>query len=261
MPSTDVAERLQEMAKECIAQWSQKPSDTCDSVVFLARLAEGKRREGVSKAFFDHIFHILSNMTCWDASEKIQPWKFIVKYETTLDALEKDFSELSKSTHSVKPSITCSAKGNDAVLRVSYEEKAPLQVGIGPYATVSVILEKRCETGQYLKKDANFSKILVEARKTFVFREHFDWQYTFIQRFREPYFETSDLMKDVAAKDLTFRDPPSCFVEISCDGITKTDDSAYFADSFLCKISDLLPGGWRMAPFHIKSSSSSEKSR
>lgn len=253
MASTDLVERLQRKARDCIHQWKQKPSANCDAVVFRACMVEGKRKEGVSKQFFEHILALLSSMTCWDASEQDQPWKYTVIYETALESLEKDVTELARSKDSVKAAIFCDAKGSNAVLRLSYQDEPPLQVGIGPYATVLVALEKRSESGQYLKKDANFSKMVVEARKTFTFHEHFDWEYTLILRYREPYFATNDLMTDVEAKDLTFRDPPRCFVEIACHHLKSTDDYAYFADSFLCKISDLLPMGWRMASFHVKS--------
>jgi hypothetical protein len=260
MASTDVAERLRDVALECIRQWNQKQSADCDAVVFRTRFLEGQLKEGVTKQMFDHMLLTVSRMTCWDPSEASQPWKYVVEYDVALDALERDVAEWAKTKRTVKSTVECDAKGNNAVLRLSYTEQPQLLVGIGPFATIQVSLEKQCDSGQYLKKDTHFSKIVVEARKTFTFSEHFDWEYTFVLRFREPYVETSDLMEDLDAKDLTFRDPPRCFVELSCRGTKATLDHAYFADSFLCKVSDLLPGAWQMAPFHVRSSSSSSSS-
>lgn len=253
MAATDVIERLRDVAQDCIRQWNQKPSDDCDAVVFRTRFAEGQRKEGVDKPTFDHMLRTVSSMTCWDPAEASQPWNYVVAYAVSLDALERDVADWAKTKHTVQTSVVCDAKGNNAVLRMAYTDQPPLKVGIGPFATVEVALEKRCDSGQYLKKDTQFSKIVVEARKTFTFSEHFDWEYTFVLRFREPYVETTDLMEDLDAKDLTFRDPPTCFVELACRGTKATLDHDYFADSFLCKISDLLPGAWRMAPFLIKS--------
>ncbi len=252
MASTEVVERLRDVAQACIGQWSQKPSSDCDVALFLARFVEGPRKEGVSKKVFDHMLHTVSHMTCWNSAESSQLWKYVVVYDVSLTALERDVDEWAKAKHAVKATVECDARGDNAVLRLSYADEPPLKLGIGPFAAVQVVLEKRCDRGQYLKKDTQFTKIVVEARKTFTFSEHFEWEYAFVLRFREPYVETTDLMKDVDAKDLTFRDPPSCFVELSCRQAKATLDHNYFADSFLCKMTDLLPGAWRMASLHIK---------
>lgn len=244
---------VQNVAKACIEQWSAKASDAHDRAGFRASFAEGKRKDGVSKELFEHMFECLARMNCWDPAEAADPWRYFVRYEMQPDALEKDVAGLCKRKHAVRIQLECDSKGNDAGLCVVYEDAPPVQLGVGPYATVNVAIERQCAARNYIRKGSQFSKVLIEARKTFTFKEHYDWQYTFILRYREPYYETQDLITDISAKDMTFRDPPLCLVQISCDAIKTTTDHAYFADSFLCKVSDLLPHDWKLVPMHVKS--------
>lgn len=246
-----VEQKIRLIAKSCIDEWSSKATETCDTVVFKASFAEGKRKEGVSKELFEHMFKCLAAMTCWDPEQAREPWQYHVIYDIQAEALEKDVTALCKHKVGFSAKLECDAKGNDAQLRISYMDESPVKVGVGHYAAIEVAIERQSTTRNYIKKDADFTKILVEARKTFTFKEHYDWHYTFILRYREPYYETQDLMADISEKDMTFRDPPMCLVQISSDTVKTTTDSNYFADSFLCKITDLLPHEWKMVPLHL----------
>lgn len=249
-----VERHMRNVAKRCLDEWSLKTSELCDNVVFKASFNEGKRRQGMSKELFDHMYACLASMQCWDPQELAKPWTFHVVYELQPEALEKDVTPLrNRATGGlVQTILTCDDKGNEAQLLVTYQETPPLLVNVGQHLTIQVNVDKQMTTKNYLKPDTNFTKVTVEAKKTFTFKEHFDWQYTFSLKYREPYHVTEDLMKDVTNKDVTFCDPPLCMFELSCNGMKDVPDHTYFADSFLCKVMDMLPRPWRMIPFQVK---------
>lgn len=256
--AADVSTEMRDVAQKCMTEWSTKPSDLCHNVIFKGVFTEGKRKYGVSKELFDHMYQTLSNMQCWDPREVALPWKHHIVYEIQPDALEKDDVRTLQSqshVHHVQTTLKCDAKGNEAALLVSYQDTPSLKLGIGPHVTVHVNIEKQLASKHYIKKDASFTKIIVESSKTFTFKEHFEWTYTFILRYREPYYKNEDLKsQDAIDKDMVFCDPPVCAFELSCSGINTLTDHGYFADSFLCKITDLLPRPWKMIPLHVKRS-------
>lgn len=251
--AADVSTEMRQVAKQCIDEWSQKPSDLCHKVVFKSVFTEGKNKLGMSKELFDHMFQTLSNMQCWDPVEKSSPWKYNVVYELTSDSLEKDDVRILQSQKSnVQTTLSCDTKGNEATMLVTYQDNPSLKLGVGPHVTIHVHMEKQLVSKQYIKKDAAFAKITVESSKTFTYKEHFEWKYTFTLKYREPYYKNEDLVsQDAIDKDMTFCDPPVCVFELSCEGLDTLTDHGYFADSFLCKISDLLPRPWRMIPMHV----------
>ena len=250
--SISVEKTIGELAHTCMREWSAKATDIGSHLVFNAALMEGNRREGVSRDLFTHLWTALSSMTCWEAAELEKPWTSHVTYEIPHDMLEKSVHDLRRNAHALRATLECDSQGNDAEQIVTYLETPPLRLGVGQHASIEVSLERRCKTRNYVKKEATFHKISVEVKKTLTFKEHFDWHYTFTLKYREPYHKTHDLMTDVAEKDMTFCDPPVCFFEISCDGLKDTDDHGYFADSFLCKVTDVLPPRWKAAPLHVK---------
>lgn len=252
MTSTlEVQKGIHEVASACTMHWKQRGPDTSTST-FKAFFVEGKRRQGISQKLFNHVLNVLSAMTCWTEEERQQEWTYYVVYEVPQHVVEGSNDDL-KDRKDLRTTIECTAKGNHSALRVSYLDKPPLTINIGPYAALHIVAEKGCNTGQYIAKNATFSKMLVEARKTFTFHEHFDWQYTLTLRYCEPYYETAELVKDVVDKDLFFRDPPTCLFDVSCRGAKDTQDATYFTDSFLCKVMDLLPAPWRMATLNVRS--------
>lgn len=249
-----VEQRVRDVAKSCIDEWTQTSGGSGGgegSLLFKANFCEGKRKDGVSKELFEYMYGCLSGMTCWDASQVAEPWQYYVIYDVPSEALEKDVTDLSKRKVGLSAQLECDAKGNNAQLRISYSDAPPVKLGVGFHATINVASEMQCAERNYVKKGTQFSRVVVESRKTFTFKEHYDWHYTFILRYREPYYDTQDLMSDVSEKDMTFRDPPVCLVQITCNAVKSTSDHQYFADSFLCKISDLLPPKWKMVPFHV----------
>lgn len=250
-----VERRMRNIAKKCIDEWGAKTSEICDNVVLKASFNEGRQRQGMSKQLFDHIFSCLASMQCWDPKQLAEPWTFRAVYELQPEALEKDVTPLrNRATGGkVQTSLYCDDKGNGAQLLVTYQENPPLDIGVGQHLTVQVNIDKQMTTKNYLKPDAQFTKVTVEARKTFTYKEHFDWHYTFSMKYREPYYDTEDLMKDITNKDVTFCDPPLCMFELTCDGMKDVSDPNYLTDSFLCKVMDLLPRPWRMIPFQVKS--------
>lgn len=246
------------MAKTCIDEWSTKPAgEGSGRTVFKASLTEGKRKEGISMNLLQHVWTLLSSMPCWDADEVAKPWTQHVTYDIPPTFLEKDVPALH---HDLSTTLQCDAKGNDAQLVVAYQPSPPLQLGIGPtFGHIDVRLEHECALRNYLKSDATFHKISVDVKKTLTFREHFDWEYTFVLRYREPYHELQlhdpdDHYNDNIDKDFIFRDPPLCFFEISCHGLKQATDHLYFADSFLCKMTDVLPPAWKTTPLYVKQS-------
>ena len=250
--SISVGKRVGDIAEACIREWTTKASETCSHVVFKAALMEGNRKEGVSKEMFEHIWATLSGMPCWDSDEVNAPWTSHVTYDVPPDMLEKSVTDLRRQSHCMRTTLECDAHGNDAEQVVTYLDVPPLRLGIATHAAIQVYLERRCSTRNYVKKEANFNKISVDVKKTLTFKEHYDWQYAFTLRYREPYHKTHDLMNNVEDKDMIFRDPPVCLFEISCAGIKDTHDHQYFTDSFLCKMTDVLPPTWRSIPLHVK---------
>ena len=250
--SLSVEKCVGNMAEECIREWTAKSSEQCAKVLFKAALNEGNRREGVSMDMFNHIWSALSVMPCWKDGEVEAPWTNPVIYDVPPNMLEKDVEDLRKESYVLSTTMQCDDQGNDAEQLVTYLKNAPLHLGIAKHATIDVCIERQCGIRNYIKKEANFTKITMDVTKTLTFHEHFDWEYTFTLRYREPYFNTHDLMEDVADKDMIFRDPPVCLFHISCAGIKSADDHAYFADSLLCKVMDILPPPWRSIPIHVK---------
>ena len=252
--SISVEKCVGDLAEECIREWTTKSSDQCGKVLFRAALAEGNRREGISIDMFNHIWSALSVMPCWKDGEVDAPWKNTVIYDVPPNMLEKDVEDLRKKSHVLRTTLQCDDQGNDAEQLVTYLTAPPLNLGIGKHATIDVCIERQCGERNYIKKEANFSKIIIDVTKKLTFHEHFDWEYEFTLRYREPYFNTHDLMdmEDVVDKEMVFRDPPVCLFYISCTGVKNTHDSAYFADSFLCKVMDILPPAWRSIPIHVK---------
>ena len=248
--ASDAARRqLGLVAEASIQQWQRERQPT-EAFVLRARLLEGRRKEGVSREHFEHMFGVLSSMTCWDAAEAERPWEHHVVYEVQPEALERDVTDLRARYTDIRATLACDTKGNEANLALAYHDPAlpRARLEVGTAAAIEVSCETVCTSRTYLKKEAQFAKITVESRKTFTFREHFDWQYTFILRSREPYYDNQDLMANVTEKDMTFCDPPLCMFEITCDGLKDTTDHMYLADSLLCKITDLLAPAWRGLP-------------
>lgn len=241
------------MAQECIHEWTTQSTDhTSVQVVFKASFVEEKHREGVSRGLFDHIWSALSKMNCWEDGEVNKPWKSTVVYDVPPNMLEHNVEDLRKECHVMRTLLQCDDHGNDTEQIVSYLKEPPLSLGIAKHASIDLSIERRCGARNYIKKEANFLRISMDVSKRLVFKEHYDWHYDFILRYREPYFKTHDLMEDVADKDIIFRDPPVCLFEISCAGVKNTHDDAYFTDSFLCKVMDILPPEWRSIPLHVK---------
>lgn len=250
--SISVEQCVGHLAEECIAEWTTKASDHCNRVFFKAALAEGNRREGLSFEMFEHIWSALSAMPCWKEGEVDKPWISTVIYDIPPNMLEKDVEDLRKESYILKTTLECDDQGNNAQQIVAYLKTPPLRLGIATHAAIDVCIERQCGTRNYIKKEANYNKIMIDVSKKLTFHEHFDWHYEFTLRYREPYFNTHDLMEDVVDKDIIFRDPPVCLFHISCDGVKDTHDHAYFADSFLCKVMDILPPSWRSIPIHVK---------
>jgi len=209
--SISVEKCVGDMAEECIREWTAKSSDQPHTqVVFKAAIIEGNRREGVSREMFDHIWSALSKMNCWEAGKADKPWKSTVIYDVPPNMLEKSVEDLRKESHVLQTTLQCDDHGNDAEQIVSYLKKPPLCLGIATHASIDLCIERRCGIRNYIKKEANFLKISLDLTKTLTFKEHYDWHYKFTLRYREPYFNTIDLMDDVVAKDIIFRDRPVC---------------------------------------------------
>ena len=241
-------------SSSCTSSSSSSSSSLDARCVLKATIMEGNRKEGMSPGLFEYMYNVLTAMPCFEATGNTAPWSYHVLYDLPPTMLEKDVEPLRERSHRLRTQLHCNADGDDARLVVAYEEKPPLHIGIGKFATLSVCIDRECVSRNYIKKNTNFTKISVEARKTFTFKEHYDWQYTFILKYREPYYETQDLMKDLTENDMTFRDPPVCLFDISCSGVKQTLDHSYFADSLLCKMSDLFPPAWKVVPLHVRPS-------
>ena len=190
-------------------------------------------------------------MPCF-ANDADTPWTYHVVYDIPTSMLEVDVQPLKDRSQALRTTLQCKANGDDALLRTTYQETPPLDISVGKYATLRVSMDRQCTTRNYIKKATNFTKICVEARKTFVFQDLFEWRYTFLFKYREPYYDTQDLMKDIVDKDIVFRDPPVCIFQLSCGGVKDTTDHGYFADSLLCKLSDLFPPAWKMEMLQLK---------
>lgn len=240
---------LHTISEACIREWNSKQSDLPERVVLKASIMEGRRKEGISKQLFDYMFHVVSSMKCWDPEQVQEAWKESVSYEIQPGHLEKDLETLTRTKDHLSSKIMCNFKGDEATLLLAYEEKdvPAVHLGVDKYANVTISMEKESSTKNYLQPDMSFHKIVVEVQKTLTYKEHFDWDYTFLLRYREPYYDTNDIMRDVLEKDLVFCDPPMCYVVITCTGVKEVTDSKYLADSLLCKIRDLLPPDWKAA--------------
>jgi hypothetical protein len=249
---SQVETHLRRIAKACVDHWTTKCADTeaesyeaCLRVTF----AEGGRRDGVSPDFFGHAFRLLSGMQCWTAEERQQPWLRTVVYEVPTEHLEPN-----RGPPGAKLTLVCDAHGDMAELRlVRPDPSCACAVAVGKVVAFNVAVERRACGKRYLKPTAQYHKVCVESHRTFVFREHFDWHYTFLVKHREPYHDTEELMTDAVEKSLTFCDKPSCHIEIACKGVKETGDHAYLADSLLCKARDLLLPAWRDLPVRLQS--------
>ncbi len=238
---------LHALAQACIYEWTARPGDLQERVSLKATIKEGKRKEGVTKELFEYMFHVVTSMNCWDPTQAQAPWKEIVSYELQPEHLETGVETLRRTKTHLSSTLTCDFKGDDATLLLAYQEKdvPAVHVRAGTHAHMTVAMEKGSCTKNYIRPEASFHKIVVEMQKTWTYREHFDWEYTFSLKYREPYYDTSDLMADLREKNLIFCDPPMCCVEIVCAGVKEVTDAQYLADSLLCKIRDLLPPEWK----------------
>lgn len=205
-------------------------------MTFLATFREGRRKDGVSREWFTYMFDCLSRMPCLDSTD----WTDRVVYDVLPTNLEgQGQGQNLWPTHRII--ISCNGQGNDDHLDLVTTSERKTQVRVGLFAMVDVCLERRrVGRNHYIKKHAPFTKVAVERTKTFTFHEHFVWTYEFVLRYTEPYVDAT-----LDAPALTFRDPPKCVFRICCHGLQQTTDDAYFADSFLCKVTDLLPPKWR----------------
>lgn len=261
---SQVETHLRRIAKACVDQWTASsaaapasasaapPPSTEPSppeTLLRVTLAEGGRRDGVSPAFFRHVYQLLTNMQCWTSDERRQPWRRQVVYEVPTEHLEKAALALGPHTGLT---LRCDENGDNAELSLARQEPSlGCAVGVGRVLAFQVAVEQRSSGKHYLKPTAQYHKVRVESTKTWVFREHYDWHYTFLVKHREPYHDTAELMADAAEKSMTFCDPPSCHIEIACKGVKDTADHAYLADSLLCKVRDLLLPSWQGQPFHL----------
>ena len=255
---SQVETQLRRIAKACVDLWTAPslpgPASSAGAAaaategpetLLKVSLAEGGRRDGVSPAFFRHVYSLLTSMQCWTPEEREQPWRRTVVFEVPIEHLETQPSGGGTLT------LHCDENGDAGELRLTQRDASSSPVGVGKVLAFQVAVEQHSCKKHYLKPSAQYHKVRIESRKTFVFHEHFDWHYTFVIKHREPYHDTEDLMTDAAEKHMYFRDPPSCHIEISCKGVKDTADHVYLADSLLCKVRDLLLPAWREHPFHL----------
>jgi hypothetical protein len=238
---------IRRIATTCITHWSRKVDVAHpEKLVLRAQFTEGARREGVSQALFEFMYNVLTSMQCWNQAEVLAPWKYHVIYELSADSVETS-AGLPRSLPGMRASITCNEKGDSASLDVAYDDPHDaVRIPLGTHGAVHVRTLRSLASRVYLKKNTVPIKAVVEARKTFTFREFVDWNYDFVLRYREPYHKTDDLVSDCDSKSLYYCDPPLCVVNISCEGAKSMTDDKYFADSLLCKLSDLLPPAWQV---------------
>lgn len=251
-PSEETHAALRRLAAASIAEWSLKPDahaagcGPTDRVVLHAQFTQGSRKEGVSKEWFQFMFHLLASMRCWTQADVAHtPWELAVTYELAADSLET--SDVNTLTHpGLKASIRCDHNGDAATLDVVCDkpDAAPATISLGKHGAVRVHALRNLGKRLYTKRETVPKTAVVEARKTFTFHEFVDWNYTFVLRYREPYHRTLDLMNDTHDKPLYYCDPPLCVFSISCNGVLSITDETYFADSLLCKIGDLIPHEW-----------------
>lgn len=253
-PSEETQASLRRLAAASIAEWTSKPDahaagcGPTDRVVLHAQFTQGSRREGVSKEWFQFMFHLLASMRCWTQADVAHtPWDLCVTYELAADSLET--SDVNTLTHpGLKASIRCDHNGDAATLDVVYDSDKPdaaTTIPLGKHGAVRVHALRNLGKRLYTKREIVPKTAVVEARKTFTFHEFVDWNYTFVLRYREPYHRTLDLMKnDAHDKPLYYCDPPLCVFSISCNGVLSITDETYFVDSLLCKIGDLIPHEW-----------------
>ena len=175
---------LRETAKTCVADWIANRTQSSELVpVLKATIVEGNRKDGLSRNFMNHVLGLISNMKCWDSEQAEQDWKYSVCYDVQPEHLERGSASLRSDPMitDLSTSTLCDIKGNDSELCIKYKDVSltPVYFDIGKYAKVNIHVERNLNRKHYIKTTSAFKTVVVEARKTFTFKAHYDGSYHF----------------------------------------------------------------------------------
>ena len=157
----DVLQKVKNVATTCVKEWRRSASSAAaatGATRFEAHFTEGRRKQGVSREWFEYMFQCLSKMQCWETDD---PWTHHVVYEILPENLEK---AMPADHHIV---LVTDAKGNDDHLRIATCIQKT-HVCIGTHASIDIRVEQELTDRNYVKKNAPFNKMFVEYSKKFV---------------------------------------------------------------------------------------------